>query len=360
MYRRESGIRMNESTKKQKEYIAIDIFRFVCALMVISLHIRPFTDFSFELGFWMEEIISRIAVPFFFVTSGFFLAAKIQDRNRVKCYFMKVLRLYLVYTILYFPQIVYSFRKVGEGPVDFIRTFLHDFLLSGPYTHLWYFRALLVVVFLIYILKNRTSLSDRKLLLGAFVLYVIGCAGCTYRNFVIQNNILGMIILGYEKIFVTTRNGLFFGFFYSFLGYYAWNFKSKISEKYFGIFAVFSLILLHAEAYILRFALHIEEGFDMLYTLPLVVYFLFRLLCSIRVSVYYAQIGRYLRKLSTLMFGLHLFVKFYLHWILLHIVKSSLKSLPYYLVMTAATIGVSCFIIWMENRKGFEFLKLLS
>lgn len=351
---------MNESIKLQKEYIFLDIFRFVCALMVISLHIRPFTDFGFILTFWTEEVVSRIAVPFFFVTSGFFLADKIRDKKRVKSYFMKVLRLYLVYTAVYIPQIIYSFKKIGKGPADFIRTFLHDFLLSGPYTHLWYFQALLVVVLLMYLLKNKTSLSDKRILFGAFILYVIGCAGCTYRDYTVQNDFLRAIVTGYEMIFVTTRNGIFFGFFFSFLGYCIHVFEIRMPEKYYPILTLIFFSAMNLEAYMLRFVLHIEEGFDMLYTLPFVILFLFLTISSIRIPVCYAGIGRYLRKLSVLMFGLHLFVKFYLHWILLHIVKVSLGSLSYYLVMAASTVAISCLIIWLENKKGFHFLKLFS
>lgn len=45
---------------------SIDIFRYVCAILVVVIHTIPFGDISKEMGYIFSQIISRIAVPFFF------------------------------------------------------------------------------------------------------------------------------------------------------------------------------------------------------------------------------------------------------------------------------------------------------
>lgn len=353
-------MQINKSAKPREEYIFIDIFRVVCALMVFSGHMPPFADYSDEVTFWLEQIVCRTAVPFFFITSGYFLTNKVKDWQKIKGYFMKLLRLYVVYTVLYIPQIIYDFKKTGEGMSAFMLTFLRDFFLYGSYTHLWYFLAMMVVVLMIYFFKNKTGFSDGTILAMGFVMYLIGCAGCTYRSITVQNEFWRAVVTGYEQIFVTTRNGVFFGFFFVFLGYCIRLYGNRIQEKYYPVLAVLFFGLMHAESYMLRFVFHIEDGLDMSFSLPFAAAFIFLVISSIRMPMRYAGLGKYMRKLSVPMFGLHLFVRFYLHWILLHVLGTELGSLPYYLVMTAAVTGISALIIWLEDKKGFGFLKFLS
>lgn len=359
-YEGESKMQMSQSTESREEYIFIDICRVICALLVFSCHMPPFADYSDGLSFWLEQIAFRIVVPFFFLTSGYFLANKVGDWQKVKGYFMKLLRLYLVYTVLYFPQIIYEFKKTGTGAGAFALSFLQNFFLAGSYTHLWYFQALLVAVPMVYFFKNKTRLSNKAILGIGLALYAIGCAGCTYRSITVQNAFLHAELAAYERIFVTTRNGVFFGFFFVFFGYCIRMYGKCIPEKYYPALAAVFFALMHVEAYILRYRWNIDSGFDMLYTIPLAAAAIFLLASSVRIPVRYEEAGKYLRKLSLLMFGLHLFVRFYLHWILLHVAHITLGSLPYYLLMSSATVALSCLIIWLENKKGFRFLKLLT
>ena len=51
-----------------KRYYSIDCFRFIAALLVVFIHIptKEISDLIIP--------ISRVAVPFFFMTSGFFIS----------------------------------------------------------------------------------------------------------------------------------------------------------------------------------------------------------------------------------------------------------------------------------------------
>jgi len=54
----------------RKNYYAIDIMKFIAAIFVIYLHTQPFQNINDNLDFTFLSV-SKIAVPFFFVTSGY-------------------------------------------------------------------------------------------------------------------------------------------------------------------------------------------------------------------------------------------------------------------------------------------------
>ena len=58
---------------EKKSYAGIDYFRLIAALLIIAIHTSPLDSFSETGDFILTRMIARVAVPFFFMTSGFFL-----------------------------------------------------------------------------------------------------------------------------------------------------------------------------------------------------------------------------------------------------------------------------------------------
>lgn len=71
---------MEELNVKQRN-CSIDLFRYVCAIMVVAIHTNPFTDVDAELGYIFTQIVPRIGVPFFFAVAGYFYIAKYYLRH---------------------------------------------------------------------------------------------------------------------------------------------------------------------------------------------------------------------------------------------------------------------------------------
>lgn len=68
------SITIMENDKIKDGYIpSIDLMRVICAFMVVAIHIVPFDRINENIRYILIEIIPRIAVPFFFVVSGFFV-----------------------------------------------------------------------------------------------------------------------------------------------------------------------------------------------------------------------------------------------------------------------------------------------
>jgi peptidoglycan/LPS O-acetylase OafA/YrhL len=63
-----------------KEYYnSLDLAKFICAIMIIELHTGPLSFFGSNIGAVERGIITIIAVPFFFVVSGFLFLKKVNS-----------------------------------------------------------------------------------------------------------------------------------------------------------------------------------------------------------------------------------------------------------------------------------------
>ena len=83
--------------KVKRKYAAIDIAKYVSALLVVCIHTYPFYEISETFNTFFMQTICRIAVPFFFTTSGFFFFRKYGDdseenQKNLRKYLMRLLK----------------------------------------------------------------------------------------------------------------------------------------------------------------------------------------------------------------------------------------------------------------------------
>lgn len=74
----------------KKQYAAVDIAKYVSALLVVCIHTFPFIDINEMLNTYFIQTICRLAVPFFFMISGYFLFRKIRNEEEDKDVLKKV------------------------------------------------------------------------------------------------------------------------------------------------------------------------------------------------------------------------------------------------------------------------------
>ena len=121
-------------------YPALDAFRLIAAILVIAIHTSPLSDISSAADFILTRIIARIAVPFFFMTSGFFLFKDGTDKEKLKTFLKSTAILYAVSIILYLPVNIYS----GYFSTDMLLpNIIKDLIFDGTFYHLWYLPAAL-------------------------------------------------------------------------------------------------------------------------------------------------------------------------------------------------------------------------
>ena len=128
----------------------IDLFRFVGAFFIVCLHVKYETldnDYVDSL-----RLLSRWAVPFFYITTGFFLGYKIKNNN------LDFEQIQKNVTVLISILIISSFVYL---PLDIIKGRIPNSIsniLAGTYYHLWFIGSLLVgyifIWYLFFIKKN--------------------------------------------------------------------------------------------------------------------------------------------------------------------------------------------------------------
>lgn len=87
---------------KEKKFPALDDFRLIAAILVVAVHTRS-TDSEI---LWLLTVLRRIAVPFFIMVSGYFLARG-NWRSTGK-FLKKTAMLYGVSILLYLPLNYYA------------------------------------------------------------------------------------------------------------------------------------------------------------------------------------------------------------------------------------------------------------
>lgn len=94
---------------KEKSYPGIDVFRIVAAVMIIAIHTYPLASYGENADYYFTHVLCRIAVPFFFTASGFFLFRMGTYDGKIRTQFLKKMAgLYLFAIILYLPVNIYT------------------------------------------------------------------------------------------------------------------------------------------------------------------------------------------------------------------------------------------------------------
>lgn len=195
----------------KKQYAAIDITKYVSALLVVCIHTYPLIDISETLNTYFLQTVCRIAVPFFFMISGFFLFRKIngtqQDNEVLKKYLWRLLKLYLIWTVIYLPYTIYNYLQADTGILG-IASYLRDFILNGSYYHLWFLPALMTGTLIVYYLYKKKGIVFT--LKVAFILYVIGYFLNIYAPLWESIPVVDFLFSFFTKTMTTARNGFFF------------------------------------------------------------------------------------------------------------------------------------------------------
>ena len=168
------------------QYRGIDLLKFICALLVLVLHVSPFPDGSF-LRVVFREVVCIFAVPFFFAASGYLMTNKLTDKDMsVLSVIKRPYLLYLIWSALYFPLVLFSWF-ISENSVfsNFI-VYIRDFLFEGSYLTIWYLNALAIALGICHLLLKR--FSPRMCLLIALPFYAVACLLSSYNQLLVSND----------------------------------------------------------------------------------------------------------------------------------------------------------------------------
>lgn len=142
--------------KSEQRRAEFDVLKFICAFLVICIH----SPFPGVFGQYFSAL-ARIAVPIFFMITGFFYSST-AEKNRELKQIKKVFILVLESNALYFLWKCFYSVISGSGITAYLSstfTFTNFFWLlllnRSPFgDHLWYLSALLYVLLIVYAAKR--------------------------------------------------------------------------------------------------------------------------------------------------------------------------------------------------------------
>ncbi len=280
---------------KAKEYGGIDYFRLIAALLVVGIHTSPLIQVSEMADFIFTRIIARIAVPFFIMATGFFIYkdSKI-NKEKLKSFLTKTLKLYMVGIIIYFPINIYMGYFKQENLLLHV---MKDILWNGTMYHLWYLPGVVLGAIISYFLLKQ--LGMKWTFITTIFLYLIGLFGDSYYGIIMNIEPLKNIYDKLFQIFDYTRNGIFFVPVFFMLGIIIKEQKSKVSLKASMIGFVISLSLMITEGIVLH-QYNLQRHDSMYLLLIPTMYYLFHLLIYVN-----GKSSRVLRELSMIVYLIH-------------------------------------------------------
>lgn len=200
-------------------YQSVDVLRLVCSFLVVCIH----CSYDGVIYYWFEPV-TRVAVPIFFMISGFFWS-KVCEQGKQWKTVVKLIRLFSIWYLFY---VIVQFVICGGGvksEESFLREAAKMILANKPLFvgdnagHLWYLSALIYV----YVFFNFAYQFQQVKLISCIGIMLI------LPSFLIGNY---SWILGIESTGIWTRNFLMTGIPYFSLGLMIWNNRLYLLNYY--------------------------------------------------------------------------------------------------------------------------------
>jgi peptidoglycan/LPS O-acetylase OafA/YrhL len=275
--------------------LALDVLKVVLALMVVALHSRFLADVSPLATFLTVDGLFRIAVPIFFLISGFyFYPAVMQGRH-----WQWIGRIILLYAFWMLFYAYFWFRPTSFSLAEILRM---AGIMLGGYYHLWYMVGIIGSALLLMLIRHWPVRYLLLLGLSAFLLGVAIQYTALYYRF--SEPAVNDLLSRPES----HRNILLLAFPF-FCGGFLIG-KSALHERL-GIrlplyASIVGIALLVLEAYLNYDALHQVEGIDNLLALLIACPALFVLIINLDVRGNIPHLAQY----STAIYFVHVFFLF--------------------------------------------------
>jgi len=220
--------------------LSVDLFRLLAILAVITIHTQPFAQDLAEvhISYWYIQTIinqlTRFAVPFFFIISGYFWGIKIKNGAAIVpttiLMAQKIGLIFLAWCLIYLlPYNITTFSEYGLlGPIKVAYWNLkqlaqhpENIILEGTKIHLWFLVSLLFSLIMCSLFLHFTL--TKSMIIAAAALYIFGILGKSYAD----------TPLGISLDF-NTRNGPFFSFIFFITGFFISKLKRSNSWFKYG------------------------------------------------------------------------------------------------------------------------------
>ena len=344
---------MNTVTVPQKQSNSIiDIMKFVLALLIAALHAKVDIGFLFPLY--------RIAVPLFFITSGYFLFGKLaltqniaEKKAILRKSIIRNLQLYLFWFIVLLPVTLNNHTDwFSSTPLINFLSFMKALLFGSTFAASWYITATIIGTIIVFFLSQK---FHNRILLGiGLAVYFICCMLSNYYEIFRGITPIGYAYTAWLTLFGSFVNSFPASIFWLILGkYFAETpYTPKRSYKWIALTGFLTLLAEHFIIQKMGWVL-INDCYLML--IP-VCYALFQFL---RQFTYYSKFTVRLRNMSTIIYTLHFSVipilQRYLHTSIG--IENPVLNVAVFAITISICLLVSILIFTLEKKKYFHWLR---
>lgn len=337
-------LKTDRQTDRQ-DIASVDIVKFFLAICIVFIHGNGLTFLPDFWNYFVEKFVLRVAVPFFFVSSGYFLRITLDKGKSIKSYCLRLLKPLIVFELLNTLLQEAINLKNGTGLVEVIYDAIKH-ILFYPYGAMWFLQACIVGALLLYIFYKR-----EKLRWGFAVGLALYCFAllCNNYYFLVQGNgILETAVKGYMQIFLSARNGLFVGLLFLSMGFLIHDWKLASKKNILVIMGC--LLAIYAFEILLIYDKNTLDDGALFVTHILLIPCIFCCVLNIHVNMA-SSVSVLLRNLSTGIYMLHRLLLTILGYLLASFVMNWLKCLLVILIAIAI-----CLIVYKKKREPFYSL----
>lgn len=209
---------------EKRQYNGFDVMKIILAVLVSARHVIQIfypaeSKWQMVIGSWL----SNLAVPGFFVMSGFLLFNKMEDGRMpndkavIRQYCWRIAKMTLIWSVLYLPIERLNWRGSGITVKEWAFHYIKNFFFDHPIPQLWFLPALLTACLLVWFCYY-AGMKVWQILMAGWLLFCLGYIGNNgYFNQNLPLNFWRLLEL-YNQYFITMRNGVFYGTFFVAMG----------------------------------------------------------------------------------------------------------------------------------------------
>lgn len=339
---------------QKKSYDAVDLFKWICSFLIMYIHFAPVITSAPGVDRIISQGVCRVAVPFFFAASAFFLFCKMGDsktdarenRKKLLKFCGHILIVYTVWLAIY--SAYYVFYNAHNGlPQKALKQYVLGFFFKGELQqHLWYLIATVYAAPLVYLLWRG---GRKALIAGIVVCELLCCLEGTYGVIPSTNEVLIFL----NKKVTLVFDSLLYGVPLMSIGALCAGDHKKHTAKVWRKWLILALILYTAE--VTGLYLHfgrklITEG---MFTRGFFTYCLVNWLLTVNFKLPKKWMAKTLRLSSTWNYCAHMLVFMLFHWVFAYL------GIKRFVIVACLTVisgmpYIACKLFWEKRRKAKE------
>lgn len=335
---------------EKRKFNSLDICKLLMAFCVVAIHTRPLEHCTIAIVNAIYDSFVKMAVPFFFLSSGFLLAQKFEPSftssnniATVKKYLIKIVKMYVIWTVVYLPMAIYHFISSGTSMLRSVLHYIRGFVFVGEQYnswHLWYLLSTiyaLVFILILFSLKH-FKLSPKKIIILCSIIFLVSIGLDYLSNYTGNSNTFIKLFVKLIKVSIGSGR-ILTGLFYLPLGCVLAQKQPNLIVSWSMLVGGYLLNVFVQNSYLSSFLVAISS---------------IGLFCVINtVSLPDSRVYKFVRKMSTVIYFVHMYIWTFYYML---VYREKTYGIDSFLVTIAVCLAISAISVivieWYKKKKS--------